>query len=117
MNWEQLTSEEQLSEIDSVSYTTPVLIFKHSTRCSISAAALNRLERKWEVAKAGNLTTYFLDLIANRNISNAIAERYEVMHQSPQVLIIVNGKSVYDNSHLGISFDDIAETVSDLNPV
>jgi len=116
MNWLQLTSEEQLSTIDEQSGNHPILIFKHSTRCSISAAALNRLERKWDDSKAGNLEIYFLDLIAQRNISNELAHRYNVAHQSPQILIIVSGKCVYDNSHLGISFDEISGVVNELNP-
>ncbi|MEQ8550553.1 MAG: bacillithiol system redox-active protein YtxJ [Cyclobacteriaceae bacterium] len=116
MNWLPLTSEEQLSTIDELSGKNPILIFKHSTRCSISAAALNRLERKWDDSKAGNIEAYFLDLIAQRNISNEISLRYNVMHQSPQILIVVNGKCIYDNSHLGISFDEISDVITELNP-
>ncbi|MEQ8239215.1 MAG: bacillithiol system redox-active protein YtxJ, partial [Cyclobacteriaceae bacterium] len=82
----------------------------------ISAAALNRLERKWDDSKAGNIEAYFLDLIAQRNISNEISLRYNVMHQSPQILIVVNGKCIYDNSHLGISFDEISDVITELNP-
>jgi len=117
MNWIPLTSEQQLSEVNKRSQSQPVLIFKHSTRCSISAAALNRLERKWDDSKTGSSPVYFLDLIAYRNISNAVSMHYDVEHESPQVLIIVNGKCVYDNSHLGISFNDIAEFISEANPV
>lgn len=111
MNWNPLTSIDQLEEINTLSQTQPVVIFKHSTRCSISAASLSRLERKWDLQKAGDVKTYFLDLIAYREVSNKIAELYGVDHQSPQVLIIQNGKSVYDNSHFGISFDEIVENI------
>lgn len=111
INWTELTSVGQLDELENISQSQPVFIFKHSTRCSISAASLSRLERKWDTTKAGNLRPFYLDLIANREISNAIAERYGVEHQSPQVLLIQQGKCTYDNSHFGIAFDDLLESV------
>ncbi|MFN3852535.1 MAG: bacillithiol system redox-active protein YtxJ [Spirosomataceae bacterium] len=111
MNWNHLTSEEQLENIKKESENQPVLIFKHSTRCSISATALSRFERSWSDEKAGNLKPYYLDLIAFRPISNKIANDFGVEHESPQVLIIDKGKSVYDASHYDIVFDEIAAAV------
>lgn len=111
IDWNNLTSAEQLSEIDEISKNTPVLIFKHSTRCSISSASLHRLERHWDESKGDVIRPYFLDLIAHRDISNAVAERYGVMHQSPQVLLIQEGKCIYNNSHFGISFEEILQNV------
>ena len=111
MNWNELSELDTLNQINEISKNKPVLIFKHSTRCSISAASLNRLERKWNTDKAQNLEAYFLDLIANRDISNAIAEKYGVDHQSPQILLIQNGECVYDNSHFGISFDEVIDNI------
>lgn len=107
--WEKLNSIEQLSEIDEISKTQPVLIFKHSTRCSVSAASLNRLERKWDSEKAGSLVMYFLDLIAYREISNELVRKFGVKHESPQVLMIKEGECIYHNSHFGISFDELVE--------
>jgi bacillithiol system protein YtxJ len=109
MNWQQLTTEEQLYTIKDRSHSTPQVIFKHSTRCSISAMALNRLERA-EQPKGGDF--YFLDLIANRSVSNAVAEMFHVQHESPQILIISNGECVYDESHMGISPDEIEAQLS-----
>lgn len=111
MNWNSLTSIEQLEELDKISSDKLVVIFKHSTRCSISAASLNRLERKWDPKETTGIEPYFLDLITYRDVSNAIAERYAVSHQSPQVLVIKNGSSVYDNSHLGISYEELLDQV------
>ncbi|MEQ8470165.1 MAG: bacillithiol system redox-active protein YtxJ [Marinoscillum sp.] len=111
MNWKNITSIEQLEQIDELSQKQPVLIFKHSTRCSISATALARMERKYSADDAPALETYFLDLIAHRDVSNAIASRYQVEHQSPQALLIQQGESVYDNSHLGISFEELVENI------
>lgn len=114
MNWEQLTSQEQLNQIDLISQEQPVVIFKHSTRCSISSAALDRIERKWDQTKHPEVKPFYLDLINHRDVSNAIADRYSVEHQSPQVLIISNGKSIYDNSHFAISYDGI---LAQLQPI
>lgn len=105
MNWNHLTDLSQLDRIIEESFNNPILIFKHSRSCSISGTALNRLERNWDLAT--NTKLYLLDLISHRNISNAVAEKFAVQHESPQVLIIENGKSVYDRSHFDISFNDL----------
>ncbi len=106
MNWIDLTDVSQLAEIKEQSKVKPQLIFKHSTRCSISSVAKSRLERS---TPPENVAFYFLDLIKNRDISNKIAEEFSVFHESPQVLLIKNGECVYDESHSGISMDEIEE--------
>lgn len=107
MKWINLTSKNQLENIITESATEPVVIFKHSTSCSISRATLDRLERNWKDGELTHVKPYFLDLLSYREISNNIAETFDVEHQSPQVLIIRNGKSVYDKSHFQISFADV----------
>lgn len=107
MNWNRLDSIEILDRIIEESKENPVVIFKHSTSCSISAMALNRLERGWNDSEMGGVKAYYLDLIAYRDISNAIVEKFGVMHQSPQVLLIKNGECVYDDSHMGISYQNL----------
>jgi bacillithiol system protein YtxJ len=104
MNWIPLTTETQLAEIKESSVTRPVVIFKHSTRCSISAVAKSRLER---AAAPETISFYYLDLIRFRSISDRIAADYNVPHESPQVLLIRNGECVYDESHSGITMDDL----------
>ncbi|NSL87905.1 bacillithiol system redox-active protein YtxJ [Chitinophaga solisilvae] len=105
MTWKTLDSEAQLQQIIEESAMQPVVIFKHSTRCSISSMAKSRLERA--VAPEG-LTFYYLDLIAHRDISGKIAHDFGIMHESPQVLVIDKGVCVYDESHNGISMEEIA---------
>lgn len=107
ITWTQLTTVNQLENIKAESQSQPVIIFKHSTRCSISKATLDRLERKWDYQELPPIKPYFLDLLSYREISNRIAETFEVEHESPQVLIIHNGKSVYDKSHFEIEFTNI----------
>lgn len=113
MNWLSLTAEEQLEEIDKLSSTSGikgVLLFKHSTRCSISSMALNRLDRK--LLQSDQLPSYILDLLDYRSISSQIAVRYEVEHESPQVLIIKNGKCIYHVSHSEINASAIEELIN-----
>ena len=97
MNWKNLTDLGQLNEIILLSNEKPVLIFKHSTRCSISRFALKQFENEFDLE--GIVDAYFLDLIEHRDISNEIASRFGVHHQSPQLLLIKEGKSIYDVSH------------------
>lgn len=104
MNWIPLNQETQLDEIIAKSATIPQVIFKHSTRCSVSSMAKNRLDKK-EAPEGINF--YLLDLLKYRSLSNKIAESFQVQHQSPQVLVINNGKCIYNESHSGITFDDI----------
>lgn len=104
MNWINITTAEQLDEIKERSSTTPQVIFKHSTRCSISSMAKNRLERS---TQPSHIDFYYLDLIKYRSLSSKLAEDFDVWHESPQVLIIKNGKCVYDESHSGIRMEEI----------
>ncbi|MFT3936005.1 MAG: bacillithiol system redox-active protein YtxJ [Chitinophagaceae bacterium] len=106
MNWIPLISENQLDNIITDSANRPQLIFKHSTRCSISSMAKNRLERG---EQPGNIDFHFLDLIAYRSLSHKVAEVFNIEHESPQALLIKNGKCVYDESHSGITMDEIEE--------
>jgi bacillithiol system protein YtxJ len=110
--WNHLQSAQQLDEIIVASQEKPVLLFKHSTRCNISDAALNRIERKWTEAYTMVIKPYYLDLIAFRPLSNKVAEIFEIDHQSPQVLLIKNGKCVYHASHFDIQMDQILEMLN-----
>ena len=106
MNWNPITSIDQLEQIKQQSFQTPQVIFKHSTRCSISLMVLNRLERS---IAPEQVQFHYLDLLAYRTISDQIATDFAVYHESPQVLLIKNGECIYDESHQGISMDEIAE--------
>ena len=109
MNWINLEDEKQLDELIAKSEATPQVIFKHSTRCSVSSMAKNRLDKN-DAPSGSNFN--FLDLIKHRNLSNKISEYFDVRHQSPQILVIINGKCVYNESHSGISFDEIEEEIT-----
>jgi bacillithiol system protein YtxJ len=106
MNWIPLNNADELDALKKKSFEEPQLIFKHSTRCSISSMVKNRLERS---GTPPAISFHFLDLISNRNLSNQVAADFFVEHESPQVLLIRNGECVYDESHNGISMDEIIE--------
>ncbi len=109
INWIPLTSVDQLDEIITESKDKQILIFKHSTRCSISRMALKQFEREFDLDT--KVKAYFLDLIAHRDVSNEIASRFNVVHQSPQLLLIKDGKSIYDVSHSDIDAEALKTKV------
>jgi bacillithiol system protein YtxJ len=104
LNWLPLTSLEQLEMINTESNTEAVLIFKHSTRCGISKMVIKQFEKLF-TADHTNLKVYYLDLLNYRNISNAIGDKFQVVHQSPQLIVVRNGVSIHDAAH-----NDITET-------
>jgi bacillithiol system protein YtxJ len=106
MNWITLNQTEQLDEIALKSNQKPQVIFKHSTTCSISQMALARFER---AVAPEEIDFYLLDLLNFRSISSAIAEKFQVHHESPQILLIKNGECIYDESHYGIMMDELVE--------
>lgn len=112
MNWIPLNTLEQLDELALASNENPVLIFKHSTSCSISRTVLDRLQRNYKPEEISGAKTYFLDLLAFRNISSSIAQKFEVEHQSPQAILLKNGKAVYAASHFEIDYRKIREVSS-----
>lgn len=105
INWNELTDLAQLDEIFAASNEKPVAIFKHSTRCSVSRMALKQFENQFN--SSDKVTPYFLDLIAHRDISNEIATRFGVYHQSPQLILIKDGKAIYNVSHSDIDADEL----------
>lgn len=110
MQWKNITDLTQISEIQQKEGYS--LIFKHSTRCSVSSMAKRRFELDWEVLPA-DTSLYFLDLISYRDISAQIADTFQVHHESPQILLIKNGDCILDASHSDISADEVAEVIKE----
>lgn len=110
VGWRILADLGQLNEIIELSNQKHVLIFKHSTRCSISRFALKNFENEYAFT-AEELQPYLLDLLEYRAISNEITNRFDVMHQSPQILLIKEGKCVYDDSHDGIEVNKLKKFI------
>lgn len=105
MKWNELTELEQLEAIINQSQIQPVLIFKHSTRCSISRFALKQFENEFDLHD--KITPYYLDLLNHRDISNELTIQFNVHHQSPQILLLKNRAVVYDTSHENIDATEL----------
>jgi len=105
MKWIELNSLSDLETVLTASHENPVAIFKHSTRCSVSFMAKKTVERFWDL----DIDAYYLDLIAHRDVSNAIAQKLSIEHQSPQMILIKEGKAIYNASHSSIDVDSMAE--------
>ncbi len=108
--WIFLTSENQLEEIEKKSFEKPQVIFKHSTRCSISSISLNKFVEKFDVP-VEEVDIYFLDLLSYRSVSDEISIKFQVTHQSPQIIVVKNGKAIYDASHYDIQAHKILEFI------
>lgn len=105
MEWFPLNEMDQLNEIVAESDENPVVIFKHSTRCIISRTVLKNFEKAFDLED--KVKPYFLDLLEFRPISNEIASLFNVTHQSPQLIVVKNGKAIYNASHDSIDVDDL----------
>ncbi|ARN77300.1 cytosolic protein [Nonlabens spongiae] len=110
IEWEHLDSIDQLDNLIKNSKLKPKVIFKHSTRCGISRMALNQFENNY-TSGMDQAVYYLLDLIANRDVSNAVAEKLSVQHQSPQVIVIDNEQVIHTESHHGIDIKKIQELI------
>ncbi len=103
-----LDNMEQFDVIDVISNTKPVVLFKHSTRCSISRMALKQFDAEFNYPEE-KINWYLLDLLNHRDLSNEIASRYHVVHQSPQIVVIRNGKAIFNESHENIAADGLKQ--------
>lgn len=115
INWISLTENIQLDALIKQSNAKPVLIFKHSTRCGISRMAFKSFEKQYNLNDS-QIDLYYLDLLNNRTLSNEIATKFQISHQSPQVIVIQNEKVIYDDSHYQISVEEIKKVIS-LQPI
>lgn len=103
--WHPLIDVSQLVDIDKSSKTKTQVIFKHSTRCGISSMVMSQFVSMYDVDS--NLDLYYLDLLSHRDVSNEVGYKFQVMHQSPQILIIKNGTTVAHASHGAINDLDL----------
>lgn len=110
IGWNDLTELKQLDDLAAASFKKPVLIFKHSTRCGVSRMVLKNFEKHYAL-NDDDISPWFLDLLAYRDVSNEIASRFGVVHQSPQLILISRGECIYTASHSDIDANDIQEKI------
>jgi bacillithiol system protein YtxJ len=112
MNWTTITKLDDIEEIKNISKTKFSIIFKHSTGCGSSKMALSRFQKSWKDEETTNIQPYFLDLLAYRDISNKIAEEFGVKHESPQLLLIKDGKCIYNAAHHFLDYEELLKHIA-----
>jgi len=110
MVWHPLQKAEELDNLLEQSRSQPIVIFKHSTRCIISSMAMDRLERQWQSDIA--VPFYYLDLLKFRDISNEIASKTGIEHQSPQILVLSGGVCKYSATHGDINMSSVLSEIN-----
>jgi len=110
LDWKQLDKLEKIDEIIELSHSQIVAIFKHSTSCGISRMVLRAFERDLKGQDLSNMSLYLLDLLAYRAISNEVSHRFNVIHESPQLILIQNGTAFFDSSHADIKASSLELT-------
>ncbi len=109
LNWINIESVEDLETAYNNSIQHSCLFFKHSTRCPTSRMVLNTFESEWEENE--NCKLYFINLLAHRDVSNALSTISDIEHQSPQAILVQNKTAVYNNSHSGIAAKEIQKLI------
>lgn len=109
--WIALISVGQLDEIQEKSKSKTQVIFKHSTRCGISRMVLKQFVSAFNLVET-DLDLYFLDLLNYRDVSNETGYKFQVMHESPQLLVIKNGIMVAHASHGAINNLNLEQLVN-----
>lgn len=110
--WIQLEHLDQLTKLEEESKKRPVAILKHSTRCGISRMVLRQFENSYDLDEGEDIKLYFLDLLSYRDISNEIATRFSVRHESPQLIVLKDGQVQHHASHQGIDAEKLAEFIN-----
>ena len=109
--WSVLENETDLEVAIKHSYSQPIAIFKHSIRCGISSMVKYNLERAWDIDPT-EVKPYYLDLINYRSVSNLIAEKLGVPHQSPQIILLKDGEVLHHTSHQAISASKVKDALA-----
>jgi bacillithiol system protein YtxJ len=108
--WRLIESVSDLVKAIELSEETPVLLFKHSTRCSISSMALSTFNREWQLSEE-QCPIYYIDLLKYREVSNEVARLTGVVHQSPQAIVMKGGSVIYSASHGAIDAESVENLV------
>ncbi|WP_235295674.1 bacillithiol system redox-active protein YtxJ [Portibacter marinus] len=110
MEWNSIGSADDIRGIIELSNSKPQVIFKHSTTCPVSSMAKMRVEDNWSVVNK-DLDFNYLDLHRHRDISQMIATELNVHHESPQIILLVDGEVIYDASHFDITIQELNESL------
>ncbi len=112
----ELTAVEELDAVVAQSATRPTLLFKHSPTCGTSAQAHEEIESLVEDGSVP-VDVYLISVRASRAVSNAVAQRFNLRHESPQVLIVRGGALMWNASHFRVTAAGIRAALRALSPV
>ncbi|MFT6148263.1 MAG: bacillithiol system protein YtxJ [Saprospiraceae bacterium] len=112
MNWIEITTLEQLDRISEISKSTPCVIYKHNTQCNTSEMMKYVLESDWKF-KNNEVQPFILDIFQYASIAIAVEDKFQVHHQSPQVLLIKSEECTYDADNMEISVEELIECLED----
>jgi bacillithiol system protein YtxJ len=107
-----LTSLEQLSEVLDNSNQRTQLIFKHSNTCPISTTAYKQMQSYLQNSPSENVDYSLIVVQTARNISNEVAAKLGVVHESPQAILVKNGQAVWNKSHFDITQKSLTEAIN-----
>ncbi|MBZ9778341.1 bacillithiol system redox-active protein YtxJ [Psychroflexus sp. CAK8W] len=109
--WRTLEDITQLDAVEKLSEEKLVVIFKHSVTCGISNMVWHQFQNEIDFNN-DDIEMLYLDLLAHRDVSNEITRRFQVLHQSPQILVIRDGEVLHHASHSAIRLSDIKHFLS-----
>ncbi len=110
-NWNTISTEQDVLQIIQKSSEKPQVIFKDSISCGISAFAKERLTTNHSLLD-GIADFNYLDLLAHREVSNFIAKKLDVIHQSPQIIVLIDKKVIFRDSHHSIDMKKIVDKIT-----
>ncbi len=110
-NWQPILTEQDVLDIIEKSTQKPQILFKDSVTCGISAFAKERLMNDNEIL-ATIADFNYLDLLAHRDISAFIAKELDVIHQSPQIIVVMDKKVIFRDSHHSINAKKIRDSIN-----
>ncbi len=111
IDWQTVETPQDIQTIIDRSHQHPCIIYKHSPRCGISHSVKERFEKNWKAAES-EAELYYVDVVGQRAISDQIAQTFDVTHQSPQALVLNDGKVIFDTSHRAITAEALQEAIS-----
>lgn len=103
-----LSTPDQFDALLAASADHPVVIFKHSPTCGTSAMAYDELS---DLLEGDGADVHLLDVLRSRPLSQAVAARLGVRHESPQVLILKDGAVRWQGSHYRVTADAVRKAL------
>lgn len=109
---QRITSTEELAEMIKLSAQQPVLFFKHSNTCGISARAYDEFQRYLQTPESAQVRNCLIVVQSARAASNELARLVGVTHESPQAILVQSGRTIWHDSHLALKSQTLAAAIT-----